>query len=191
MEDAGGKSGRRPGSHLQVEAYGPGNATSVQQRLACRFRRGEVAEGCAGGAEGRSKGLICLRQTYMRDTGGKSGRRPGRHLPVEASGPGNAAILQRRRLSRRFRGRGRRVVLSTSAAPSAGARGRAPGRPPCWRWSWLFTVLVVVARKLRRRCQPPPPSPSPSCASTHTVFFGRFGSARAHLLIFDSCVIGS
>ena len=29
--------------------------------------------------------------TYMRDIGGKSGRRPGRHLQVEASGPGNAA----------------------------------------------------------------------------------------------------
>ena len=29
----------------------------------------------------------------MRDTGGKSGRRPGRHLQVEASGPGNARPL--------------------------------------------------------------------------------------------------
>ena len=28
-----------------------------------RFRRGEVMEGCAGGAAGRSKGLICLRVT--------------------------------------------------------------------------------------------------------------------------------
>ena len=41
-----------------------------------------------GGAEGRSKRLICLRRTWMEDTGGKSGRRPGRHLQVEASSPG-------------------------------------------------------------------------------------------------------
>ena len=41
----GGKSGRRPGRHLQVEASGPGNAASVQQRLVGRFggiRRGEI-----------------------------------------------------------------------------------------------------------------------------------------------------
>ena len=90
MEDTGGKSGRRPGRHLQVEASGPGNARPAHWRLAGRFRRGEVAKGCAGGAAGRSKTLICLRETWMGDRGGKSGRRPGRHLQVEASGPGNA-----------------------------------------------------------------------------------------------------
>ena len=37
MEDTGGKSGRRPARHLQVEASGPRNATSVQQRLAARL----------------------------------------------------------------------------------------------------------------------------------------------------------
>ena len=100
MEDTGGKSGRRPGSHLQVEASGPGNAASVQQRLAGRFRRGEVVEGCAGGVEGRSKTLIWLRGTWMEHTGGKSGRRPGRHLQVEASGLGNAASVQQRLVGR-------------------------------------------------------------------------------------------
>ena len=34
MEDTGGKSARRPGRPLQVEAFGPGNAASVQRRLA-------------------------------------------------------------------------------------------------------------------------------------------------------------
>ena len=97
MEDTGGKSGRRPGSHLQVEASGLGNAASVQQRLVGRFLRGTEAEGCVGGAEGRSKTLICLRGTWMEDAGGKSGRRPGRHLQVEASGPGNATSVQQRR----------------------------------------------------------------------------------------------
>ena len=48
---------------IQVEASGPGNARPAHWRLAGRFRRGEVAEGCAGGAAGRSKGLICLRGT--------------------------------------------------------------------------------------------------------------------------------
>ena len=57
MEDRGGKSGRRPARHLQVEASGPGNARPAHWRLAGRFRRGEVVEGCAGGAAGRSKGL--------------------------------------------------------------------------------------------------------------------------------------
>jgi len=48
MEDTGGKSGRRPGRHLQVEASGPGNAASVQQRLAGRFGGKFVVEGgCA------------------------------------------------------------------------------------------------------------------------------------------------
>ena len=95
MGDTGGKSGRRPGRHLQVEASGPANAASVEQRLVGRSRRGEVVEGCAGVAEGRSKRLICLRRTWMEDTGGKSGRRPGRHLQVEASGPGGNVQQQR------------------------------------------------------------------------------------------------
>jgi len=47
MEGTGGKSGRRPGRHLQVEASGPGNAAGVQQRLAGRFRGGEIAQGRA------------------------------------------------------------------------------------------------------------------------------------------------
>ena len=104
MADTGGKSGRRPGTHLQVEASGLGDAASVQQRLAGRFRRGEVAEGCAGGAEGRSKALICVLGTWMRDTGGKSGRRPARHLQVGASSPGNAATVQQRLVGRFWRG---------------------------------------------------------------------------------------
>ena len=96
MGDTGGKSGRRPGSHLQVEASGPGNAASVQQRLAGRFRRGEVVEGCAGGAEGRSKRLICLRRAWMEDTGGKSGRRPGRHPQATASDHERTSLVQQR-----------------------------------------------------------------------------------------------
>ena len=47
MRDTGGKSGRRPGRHLQVEASGPGNAAGVQQRLVGRFRGGEIAQGRA------------------------------------------------------------------------------------------------------------------------------------------------
>ena len=120
MEDTGGKSGRRPGSHLQVEASGLGNATSVQQRLAGRSRRGEVVEGCAGGAEGRSKRLICPRGTWMEDTGGKSARRPGRHLQVEASGPGNA-----RPAHWRLAGRLRRGKVTEGCA--GGAAGRSKG----------------------------------------------------------------
>ena len=47
MRDIGGKSGRRPARHLQVEASGPGNAAGVQQRLAGRFGGGEIAQGRA------------------------------------------------------------------------------------------------------------------------------------------------
>ena len=85
-----------------------------------RFRRSEVAEGCAGGAEGRSKRLICLRGTWMEDTGGKSGRRPGRHLQVEASGPGNA-----RPAHWRLAGRSRRGEVVEGCA--GGAAGRSKG----------------------------------------------------------------
>ena len=49
MGDTGGKSARRPGSHLQVEASGLGNAASVQQRLADRFGgKFETESGRAG-----------------------------------------------------------------------------------------------------------------------------------------------
>ena len=169
MGDTGGKSGRRPGRHLQVEASGPGNAASVQQRLAGRFRGGEIDQGrtcavwlqvgapelssgpvweiqevslvaaaprasppsrsfwpgkcreCAAEACGSIRGKVCGRRwlrrarlqsrcagallgTCRRDIGGKSGRRPGRHLQVEASGPANAASVQHR-LAGRFGGK--------------------------------------------------------------------------------------
>ena len=129
MEDTGGKSGRRPGCHLQVEASGPGNARPAHWRLAGRSRRGEVVEGCAGGAEGRSKRLICLRRTWMEDTGGKSGRRPGRHLQVEASGPGNARPAHWR-LAGRFR---RGEVVEGCAG---GAEGRSKGLI-CLLGTWM------------------------------------------------------
>ena len=52
---------------------------------------------------GPSRCAGALLGTWMGDTGGKSGRRPGRHLQVEASGPGNAASVQRGFVSRRTR----------------------------------------------------------------------------------------
>ena len=49
MGGLGGKSARRPGRHLQVEASGPGNAAGVQQRLAGRIGgKFEAEGGCAG-----------------------------------------------------------------------------------------------------------------------------------------------
>ena len=45
MGDTGGKSGRRPARHLQVEASGPRDDTIAQWRLAGRFRGGEIAQG--------------------------------------------------------------------------------------------------------------------------------------------------
>merc|ERR1739841_317651 len=139
MGDTGGKSGRRPGNHLQFEASGPGNAASVQQRLAGRFRRGEVVEGCAGGAEGRSKTLICLRETWMEDTGGKSARRPGSHLQVEASGPANAASVQQR-----LAGRSRRGEVVEGCA--GGAEGRSK-RLICLRGTWMEDTGGKSARR--------------------------------------------
>ena len=53
MEDTGGKSGRRPGRHLQVEASGPGNAASVQRRLAGRFGGKFEAKGGRAGPGGK------------------------------------------------------------------------------------------------------------------------------------------
>ena len=47
MGDRGGKSGRRPARHLQVEASGPANAAGVQQRPAGQFRGGDIAQGRA------------------------------------------------------------------------------------------------------------------------------------------------
>ena len=49
MEDTGGKSGRRPGRHLRVEASGPGNAASVRQRLAGRFGGKLTRRNCSAG----------------------------------------------------------------------------------------------------------------------------------------------
>ena len=72
MRDTGGKSGRRPGRHLQVEASGPRNAASVQQRLAGRFRGGEIAQGRARAvwpqvdAPELSSGPVCEIQEVSR-----------------------------------------------------------------------------------------------------------------------------
>ena len=49
MEDTGGKSARRPGRHLQVEASGPGNAAGVQQRVAGRFGGNLTRRNCCAG----------------------------------------------------------------------------------------------------------------------------------------------
>ena len=65
-----------------------------KQWLAGRFGAKFEAEGCAGGARRQSRYAGGLLGTWMEDTGGKSGRRPGRHLQVEASGPGNATTVQ-------------------------------------------------------------------------------------------------
>ena len=53
MEDTGGKSGRRPARHLQVEASGPANAAGVQQRLAGRFGGKFEVEGGRAGPGGK------------------------------------------------------------------------------------------------------------------------------------------
>ena len=72
MGDTGGKSGRRPGRHLQVEASGPGNAASVQQRLAGRFGGKFEAEGGCAGPGGKvdapelSSGPVCEIQEVSR-----------------------------------------------------------------------------------------------------------------------------
>ena len=70
-------------------------ATSTMHAC-CRFGDSDEADGCAGSARRQSRCAGALLGTWMGDTGGKSGRRPGRHLQVEASGPGNAAIVQQR-----------------------------------------------------------------------------------------------
>ena len=64
-------------------------------KRACESIRGEFdAAKLLRGARLQSRCAGGLRGTWMEDTGGKSGRRPGRHLQVEAFGPGNAASVQ-------------------------------------------------------------------------------------------------
>ena len=64
-------------------------------KRACESIRGEFdAAKLLRGARLQSRCAGGLRGTWMADTGGKSGRRPGRHLQVEASGPGNAASVE-------------------------------------------------------------------------------------------------
>ena len=170
MEDTGGKSGRRPGRHLQVEASGPGNAASVQQRLAGRFGGRLWAEGWLRGARLQSRCAGGLLGTRMEDTGGKSGRRPGRHLQVEASGPCKChecvaqALLRADVLGRRSASRHplhpRRTIFRTCAARAT--RLSASGSPatgssyfsrPCFcctprlffaRFLLLFRVIAAV-----------------------------------------------
>ena len=72
MRDTGGKSARRPGRHLQVEASGPGNAATVQRRLAGRFGGKFEAEGGRAGPGGKvdapelSSGPVCEIQEVRR-----------------------------------------------------------------------------------------------------------------------------
>ena len=102
-------------------------APSVHQRLAGRFGGKFEAGGWLCGARRQSRCTGALIGTWMEDTGGKSARRPGRHLQVEASGSGNAAGV-RQRLVGRFRGGERRACMHTPGGRSACSRGsqRAP-----------------------------------------------------------------
>ena len=68
--------------------------TKLRRAKASRFGRGHVAGGrvCGGWVEpDAARGAV---RSSSEDIEGKSGRRPGRHLQVEASGPGNAAGVQ-------------------------------------------------------------------------------------------------
>ena len=49
MGDTGGKSGRHPGRHLQVEASGLGSAAGVQRRLAGRLGGNLTRRNCCAG----------------------------------------------------------------------------------------------------------------------------------------------
>ena len=76
---------------------------------ACGSIRGKLdAAKLLCGARLQSRCAGALLGTWMEDTGGKSGRRPARHLQVEASGPAKAVSVQRR-LAGRFRSRGLRA----------------------------------------------------------------------------------
>ena len=68
------------------------------------FRRVETAEGCAGGADERTKSLIWPSRPGSQIWAVIQALRPARRLQVEASGPGNAASVQQR-LAGRFGGK--------------------------------------------------------------------------------------
>ena len=75
-----------PSSTPTIAVFASEMPRVCSKTLAGRFGGKFEAEGCAGGARQQSRYARALLRTYMRDTGGKSGRRPGRHLQVEASG---------------------------------------------------------------------------------------------------------
>ena len=85
-------------------ARGPARFQVAALHACCRFGDSDEADGCAGSARRQSRCAGALPGAWTGDTGGKSGRRPGRHLQVEASGPGNAASVQQR-LAGRFGGK--------------------------------------------------------------------------------------
>ena len=89
---------RRPALHARSEysraVLKVDEPRTLQQRLAGTDFGGKFeAEGWMCGARRQSRCAGALLGAWMGDTGGKSGRRPGRHLQVEASGPGNAASV--------------------------------------------------------------------------------------------------
>ena len=80
---ARGRQGLASGQCRECAAEACGSIPRRRSRSRSRLRRLAQSR-CAGALLG----------TYMGDTGGKSGRRPARHLQVEASGPRNAASVQ-------------------------------------------------------------------------------------------------
>ena len=112
MEDTGGKSGRRPARHLQVEASGPGNAAGVQQRLGGKVDTPdrssgpgwEIQEVSRLGAQGvTSKSKLLAREMPRVCSGGlrvDSGESLRRKVAVRGQAPksdGRCALLERAR----------------------------------------------------------------------------------------------
>ena len=122
----------------------------------------------------------------MEDTGGKSGRRPGRHLQVEASGPGNARPAHG----------GLRVDSGESLRRKVAARG--PGSKldapeassgPVWE---IQEVSRVGAQGVTSKSKPAGlafPGPGLNRCSVETGMWltaaGEFETRRVEELLFD------
>ena len=96
---------------------------------------------------GPSRCAGALLGTWMEDTGGKSGRRPGRHLQVEASGPGN--------------------VASVHSAPRVDPNASAWG---CASEGWAGSPVSIWPPGADGACEPPRLSIYPADADLQVFF---------------------
>ena len=157
MGDTGGKSGRRPARHPQVEASGPGNATSALCRLGGRVGGRRCDLEVTGWGLGRP--IACILQSRSRWGLRRIGVEPG---------PENAPSA---------------IFSVAGEEPLARAPGGQRARSRLWRSDWISAQVgcrcgglpfgTCVKSLARPQARLPSPSPLSVVSKTFSQLLAR------------------